>query len=662
MPGVTFSRSYLGAALGELSHVGNLPQRLPVVLAAGLIAAAALGLGGLVLRGLGLAARLTVGERWGAAFLVGAAGLGVLTLGFGRLGWLAPWPVRVGLGAIAAAEGACLVVERRGRRRLGTAPAEGPGVGFGGLIPGAGFVALVGPFLLLMGLGSMLPAVEFDALEYHLQGPKEFYQAGRVAFLPHNVYTSMPLGVEMLHLLAMHVLSDWWWGALAGQLVVALHAPVAAVLVAAVARRVGSPRAAWFAAVVYLTTPWVVRVAALPFVEGPLCAYHAALVWACARAWGESDHRLRARLWGLAGLLAGGAMTCKYPAVVSAVIPFGLVALADSLRRKTPAAVLAFVLGWAVVSGPWLARNVADTGNPVYPLAYRVFGGRHWDDAMDRKWWRAHGPLAVSGGLLWSAAVDVAGRSDWQSPVYAALAPLAFLRRGSGRAAAALGGYVFYLFLTWWLFTHRLDRFWLPLLPPLAVLAGLGADWTRGKAWSALLGSVVAVGFVTNLAFSSSPLTAALTDWTGDLNALRRSVPERLNPALASVDAALPRGSRLLLVGQAAVFHVNHPIVYNTVFDAETFETLARGRSPDTVRLALGRLGVTHIYVDWQEIERYRSPGNYGFTPFVTPAEFDRLVKAGVLEPAATVEGTRELYRVRGPSRRRATHPPRNPS
>ena len=52
-----------------------------------------------------------------------------------------------------------------------------------------------------MILGSMLPAIDFDVLEYHLQGPKEYFQAGRIAFLPHNVYTNMPFGVEMLHLL-----------------------------------------------------------------------------------------------------------------------------------------------------------------------------------------------------------------------------------------------------------------------------------------------------------------------------------------------------------------------------------------------------------------------------------------------------------------------------
>ncbi len=645
IPGITFGQSYLGLAIEELSHVENLPQRLPIILAAVLIAASALGLGGLILRGLGIVAEVSIAERWGSAFGLGTAGLGVLTLVFGRLEWLAPWPVRIGLGLIAAAEALCLVFEWK-RRGQTFEKERVAGLSFGGWLPAIGFGTLAGPFLVLMILGSMLPAIDFDAIEYHLQGPKEFYQAGRITFLPHNVYTSMPLGVEMLHLLGMEVLDDWWWGALVGQLLVALFNPFAGLMIALVARRFGSPRAAWFAAVVYLTTPWIYRVAVLPYVEGPLCYYHAAIVWAVARAWSNDVSKVRTRFWGLAGLFAGAAMACKYPALVSAVIPVGLLALTDTIRRGRIASVAAFAAGWGAVMLPWLVRNVIDTGNPVYPLAYNVFGGRYWNLAMDRKWSNAHGPRAWNVGLFWAALVDVTARSDWQSPLYAALAPLAFLRRASKRFVKVLGIYVLYLFLTWWLFTHRLDRFWLPILVPLAILAGLGADWTRGGAWSAILGSLFILAFVSNLSFSTTPLTA-LTEWTGDLTTLRVSVPGRLNPPLATVDRMLPADAKLLLVGQAAVFHVNHPIIYNTVFDEETFETLVRGHSPADARAALKRLGITHVYVDWHEIDRYRSPGNYGFTPFVTTAEFDRLVKAGVLEQTSSAGETLELYKVK---------------
>ena len=151
----------------------------------------------------------------------------------------------------------------------------------------------------------------------------------------------------------------------------------------------------------------------------------------------------------------------------------------------------------------------------------------------------AHGPRPISAAALADAVLDVAGRSDWHSPLYAVLAPLALLRRESRRLAWALWGYVAYLFLTWWLLTHRLDRFWLPLLPALAVLAGLGADWTRSRAWSILLWVIFAVAIVLNFTCISTALTG-FNEWTGDLSQLRIKVPAMINPPLARLDADAP--------------------------------------------------------------------------------------------------------------------------
>ena len=44
-------------------------------------------------------------------------------------------------------------------------------------------------------------------------------------------------------------------------------------------------------------------------------------------------------------------------------------------------------------------------------------------------------------------------------------------------------------------------------------------------------------------------------------------------------------------------------------------------------------LGVAYVAVDWNEIARYRSPGNYGFTDYIQPKLFEELVSTGVLDP-----------------------------
>jgi len=654
VPGVRLSESYLGLALHELRHVENLPQRLPIALAAGLVAGAALALGEGLLRLLRVRDRLRWVERLPLAYGLGTTSLGLITLIVGRLGGLTPYRVRLGLGVLLILGLVDLI--RRAFKPAAQCPtpplvAE-PGtpswrtawIGFG--------LVVVAPFLILMTLGAMLPSIDFDAIEYHLQGPKEYYLSGQIRFLTHNVYTSMPFNVEMLHLLCMEVLDDWWKGALAGQLLIALYALAAGWMVALTATRLASVRAGVMAAVVYLTTPWIFRLGVISYVEGPLCYYHAALVWMAVVAWPVTEPALRNRLWGILGALAGGAMACKYPGLISAVIPFGVLAVVVAWKRSAWSVVATFALGCAIVMTPWLGKNLIDTGNPVYPLGYRVFGGSHWDLAREAKWNNAHGTKAVTWPDFQQAVVDVAGRSDWQSPLYVALTPLAFFRRGTRRGTLALWGLVLYLFLTWWFLTHRLDRFWLPLLAPWAVLAGLGADWVRSRGWSVLLGALLFLAVTTNLSYTSSALTG-FNEWTNDLNHLRRSVPEFLNPPLASLDQQLPPDARPLLVGQAAVFHLQHQVIYNTVFDNENIELLTRDRSAEEVRSALAKRGITHVYVDWFEIERYRSPGNYGFTSYVTPELFDRLVKLEVLGPPVPLGGRQDLYPVLGASPRR---------
>ena len=237
-------------------------------------------------------------------------------------------------------------------------------------------------------------------------------------------------------------------GGVAGQLLVALFGPAAAILIAGAARAAGFTAPAWLAASSIFRRPGSTGSAVIAYVEGPLCFYHAALVWGVVEGRGRIGV-LTNRTWGLIGLLAGCAMGCKYTGFVSAVIPFGTLSLLGAWRRKSVLPVGCFLVGWAVVMSPWLGKNVLDTGNPVYPLASRIFPSPEWDSGRELRWQNAHGPRPIDVGELksstfdllhgkklhadsflavrqfWSSLLDVAGRSDWQSPLYVALAPLA---------------------------------------------------------------------------------------------------------------------------------------------------------------------------------------------------------------------------------------------
>jgi hypothetical protein len=58
----------------------------------------------------------------------------------------------------------------------------------------------------------------YDVVEYHLQVPREWYEAGRIVPLRHNAFSFFPFNVEMHYLLAMHLRGGPWAGMYLAQL------------------------------------------------------------------------------------------------------------------------------------------------------------------------------------------------------------------------------------------------------------------------------------------------------------------------------------------------------------------------------------------------------------------------------------------------------------
>lgn len=308
-----------------------------------------------------------------------------------------------------------------------------------------------------------------------------------------------------------------------------------------------------------------------------------------------------------------------------------------------------FAMGTLLAVGPWLAKNAVETGNPVYPLLYRVFDGRDWDGELNAKWTKAHSPPTYALSSLVDLAIDVAARNDWVNPLLFGLAPVALLAAGARRRTGWLWTYVAWLFFSCWLVTHRIDRFWVPMIPVIALLAGAGGAWW----WSALndaLGratAAVAIGVplivlgLFQLAFITTRL-CGYNDYLRDLDEAARFAAQHTDPEVVYLNKHLPAGSKVLSVGDAMMFESRFPVVYNTVFDRSIFEEwfAARAGEPSgpaglrdaaAIRKKLTEEKVTHIYVCWREILRYRSPGNYGYTDFVTPERFAELERLGIL-------------------------------
>ncbi len=659
-------------------------QRLDLIGVAAFILLSAASGGHLLLRLIGVRVSLDQLERTTLACGLGLSALSLLTLGLGTLGLLDRWLFLVVMGSVLAVEAACHC--RKWRLANKTSPPEKSEHSrrSGRLSSPAICLFATAPFLLAMLLGAMLPSTDFDVKEYHLQGPKEYFQDGRISFLPHNVYTSFPFLTEMLSLLAMVLRGDWFRGALAGKAVLMSFAPLTAVGLYAAGRRWFGATIGWLAALVYLTTPWVYRISVIAYAEGGLTFFlSVTLLAVMLAADSAADAQKFTRRVFLSGLLAGSAVACKYPGLVSVTIPMGLaLMLLSGVRPKATGIArvkialrtgLVFAAGALVTFGPWMLKNLVETGNPVYPLLYSVFGGADWDESLNARWRAAHSPPvhlldspSLIGVDLKERFFDVVARSDWQSPLLFAPALLALFAPVRRRWVWALWLYVAWLFITWWGLTHRIDRFWVPLLPVLSLLCAVGLGWLLGVTWnlpgrgpsratdagthqggsrvSTLIASGTVLLMATVMLFQLAFVTTRLCGYNSyliDLNVARKEVTTQSIRLLEELP--LPPRCRVLFVGEAEVFDALFEHVYNTVFDRSLFvhwttegasgdaDDQAAWRTPEAIRETFHDQSITHVFVNWQEILRYRR--TYGFTSFVTPARFAELVKAQLLAP-----------------------------
>jgi hypothetical protein len=329
------------------------------------------GLGGALLMvalGTGIGVRLLQGltvARADRLILAAAVGLGVLSLvglGLGVVGLLRPWMLWL-LTVVGL-----LLTSGPLWRALTAAWADYAWKPQGRFEK---FLAIYcGIMLALAMLRALAPPTAWDGLVYHLTGPKLYLETGHVSHPLDLPYLGFPQLMGMLFTWGMGLAGEraaapihWFYGALG------------AFALVVIGRRWLSGAAGWLAAAVLLSAHSIVMLAGQPYVDLTLLLYATLAFWALGHfLWSGPQ----ARQWLLlSGSLAGLALCTKYTAL--ALPPALALALLVSRIRNWRSAIRdAFLLGIValIVWSPWLLKNLALTGNPIYPF---FFGGIYWD-------------------------------------------------------------------------------------------------------------------------------------------------------------------------------------------------------------------------------------------------------------------------------------------
>lgn len=247
------------------------------------------------------------------------------------------------------------------------------------------------PAAALLGAGlslllALAPPIEaFDALLYHLTVPSWWLRDGgiRLIDLPHYWFPSLlegmffwPIGLgndtvpQYIHYTfgLLTALIAWQW-----------------------ANSIHGPRAAWWSVILIISMPSLPLVAAWAYTDLGLVFYSLSALYAFWK-WRTTTE---SRWLVVTGIMSGFALGIKYTSVV---LPIALTLLLAVWERKNLWSALGKLLvllpSAFLTALPWYLRNLAWTGNPVYPF---ILGGPFWD-ASRASWYAGAGT-----GIGWNA-------------------------------------------------------------------------------------------------------------------------------------------------------------------------------------------------------------------------------------------------------------------
>lgn len=523
----------------------------------------------------------------------------------------------------------------------------------------------------------------YDALSYHLQLPAEWLDAGRITPVEHNVYSYLPgyveaAAVHLAHLAAARAHTpDGLTGLLtgAGDLAIAPHflafgllllgAWCAGSFASVAAARCGlddaaRTRAAFIAAALVLVTPWSQVVGSLAYNETGVIALGAA---ALAAAW--SIGLTPSRRGVIVAVLIGAACGCK-PTAILFLAPAAAIAMAwNTPKTAWPAMFIVGAIAGLLMLAPWLARNAAHGGNPVFPALTGTFGTAHWSIDQADAYARGHqfDGSALDRALMLVRPDPAAGPNaptvarfrgltnpQWALTPWLGLigAGVMLMRRSTHIAGVVIATSVASGLLAWMLATHLQSRFLIPLMPLLATGASVAlASFLRPMATAIAAALLGASALWSGVNFSDQR--------TGSPNTLLAYGPHLFTGRLEieGVGEVFPTAwinrntdGGLLLVGDATPFYHKRPIAYATVWDTHPLAAAMREHpaDPDAWTRSLREAGLQWALVSFSELDRLTRSG--WADPMLTPERVGAWARS-LGEPAQVwPDQGRALYRL----------------
>lgn len=478
-----------------------------------------------------------------------------------------------------------------------------------------GFVAL-----FLSALLAFTPEIYEDVLVYHFTVPKTYLEAGRILYIPNNVFSNMPMLVEIFYGAALG-LSDavcahfihWGFGLLSGLAILALSRRLFGI-------------SGWTGAALFWSLPVVMAIAGIGLVDLALCFFGMAGLLSIVAGGGSV-------FWAvLTGFFAGICLSIKYTGLwmALAILSFFL------YKRMSAKRLLAASVVALAVFAPWLIKNLVLTGNPVYPFLWSFFGGQDWSETSSAIYLRHIEGFGVHD--LWNILIlpwhlffhpRIFGGPLIQNKLGYALAlgffalPFVWpsLKTGFKKAAWPIFWVALFLYGTWALTLQEI-RFLLPALAAACVFAGWlweslevhfrgRRDWLRFALGLAIFWNLVI--FAKYLVHPIYPQSIRLFLGEGREKYLERVI--HTFEAQRFLEARILKGETTLFIGENRTFYFKKRFISDTPFNGCELVRLVRAarEKPEdfsvNFKSLLSERNIRYIFISFRHLNYNSEPG-----------------------------------------------------
>ncbi len=470
------------------------------------------------------------------------------------------------------------------------------------------FVLII--FLLFASfLFTLAPPVFYDSLEFHIAVPNYYIMEGKIKYMEGNVFSNTTLYLQMIYLFGMLVKNEFL-----APLLTFLMGVILVLSLVPFGKRFLSLNYSLLPPLILLSLPLTSFLMTTPIQDLPLSlfsflTFYSYLIF---REDGKSGWLI------LTGIFLGFSIGIKYQALyLCLLLPIFMLITGKGLKEKLNFIAIIFLIAFAI-SSPWFLKNIFYSGNAVYPMLFKFFGGKGWSNENNTRFFQ---DLHIKSPSQWlpllyqvNFSSRIFGAGGIIGPIFLIFLPFYFLRRRKIISDSLLLISLLSLFPFLTTGNTRYSYFSIIILSLLITYGMEGFKEFKSLKVIMILTVLIIIFFNSFLSFSHLNLiNPALNLVLGKENKkdyLKNTLPHY--SGIEFINRNLPSDSLILFIYEARTAYIKRKFISATPYDTNILKDLLREYSdPEELINELKNRRVTHLFLNKMEMERIEKKFDY---------------------------------------------------